>query len=361
MTFAASFDGGAHEYSGSGARGLFGQLSNLANLEHWRMLLEIRRFFSELTMLQLNNAESDLSLGGWLHRRGFSAAFTDRHILPMAAAIWSAPKGAMLNFPVTAFARFFANHGLLQVRNRPQWRTVEGGSRAYVNRLAAAFKGRTVIGNAVRAVRRAVDDVAIACADGTQYRFDDCLLACHANEALALLDDADDNERRLLAAFRYQSNEAVLHTDPTHMPRRRSLWSSWNYMARGDADRLSVTYWMNSLQPLPTTMDVFVTLNPLHAIPTARIKGQFEYAHPVYDGAAIAAQKSLWQLQGRHRTWFAGAYFGYGFHEDGLQSGLAAAEAMGAPPRPWTVASPNGRLHLGPMALAAVPDAAVAT
>ncbi len=350
MTFAASFDRGGYEYSGTGAAGLFGQFSNLVNPAHWRMLIEIRRFFKEADALQAAASDTNLSLGVWLDQRQFSRTFVDRHILPMAAAIWSAPKGEMLAFPVAAFARFFANHGLLQVRDRPQWRTVEGGSRAYVSRLATAFKGKIVTGTAVASVHRHADAVTITRADGAQHHFDDCLLACHADEALVLLADADDAERELLSAFRYQTNHAVLHTDTRHMPRRRHLWSSWNYLARGDtSERLSVTYWMNSLQPLSTATDFFVTLNPLDPIPAAHIKAQFSYAHPVFDRAAIDAQRRLWKVQGRRRTWFAGAHLGYGFHEDGLQAGLAAAEAMGAPPRPWTVADANGRLYMGPL------------
>ena len=354
MSFSVSLDAGRYEYSGTGAHGFFGQPSNLFRAGHWRMASDILRFFREaraLTDRASRGAErSSLageSLGEWLRRGGYGDAFVERHILPMGAAIWSTPSRDVLDFPAAAFARFFANHGLLQVRNRPEWRTVEGGSRAYVMRLVEAFRGRIVTGDAVTSVTRRPGDVAVARASGTVETFDRCLVACHADDALGLLADADAEERRLLGAFRYAANLAVLHRDRRHMPRRRRLWSSWNYLGAADG-ALSVTYWMNRLQPLSTWADHFVTLNPASEIASDAAIAQFDYRHPMYDSAALAAQGELWSLQGRRRTWFAGSYFGWGFHEDGLQAGLAAAEDLGGVRRPWQVAGASSRIVVGP-------------
>ena len=355
MSFAVSFDGGRYEYSGSGAQGLFGQPSNLLSLAHWRMSADIIRFFREAPGLLdagPTGKHRDLSLGHWLRERRYSDAFIQRHILPMGAAIWSTPSRDMLDFPAEAFARFFTNHGLLQVSNQPEWRTVQGGSREYVRRLLAAYKGEVASGTRVTSLVRLKDHVELRFANGASQHFDACLLACHADEALALLSDPDADERRLLAAFRYARNEAVLHTDNRLMPRRRRLWSSWNYLGRGaDETRgssvpasLSVSYWMNLLQPLATREDHFVTLNPFIDIPQSRTLAHFVYHHPMFDRHALAAQSELWTLQGKRNTWFAGSYFGWGFHEDGLQAGLAAAEDLGGVRRPWTVAGESNRL-----------------
>ncbi len=353
MGFSVSLDGGRYEYSGSGLGGLFGQRANVVRPSHWRMTVDILRFFREARGLASGGADGP-TLGVWLAERRFGDVFVARHILPMGAAIWSTPSRSILDFPAAAFARFFANHGLLQVTDRPEWRTVRGGSREYVSRLRGAFRGAVAAGDPVVSVRREGDRVEVVTARGSAGHFDRCLLACHADEALALLADPDADERRLLSPFRYGRNEAVLHTDPGLMPRRRRVWESWNYLAEGGAripDRLSVTYWMNDLQPLATGTDVFVTLNPLREIDPARLIGRFSYAHPLYDQAAIAAQRELWSLQGRRSTWFAGSYFGWGFHEDGLQAGLAAAEHMAGVRRPWRVANESGRLSLPPGAL----------
>lgn len=350
MSFAVSLADGRYEYSGSGARGLFGQPSNLLRPAHWRMASDILRFFREARALAAADGvpgERGPSLGDWLAARRYSAAFVDRHILPMGSAIWSTPSREVLAFPATAFVRFFSNHGLLQVRNRPEWRTVAGGSREYVMRILRAFGGRILTGDPVVAVARRPGEVVVAGRSGARAAFDACLLACPADAALELIAaDADPDERRLLGAFRYAANRAVLHRDPSHMPRRRRLWSSWNYLGRADG-ALAVSYWMNRLQPLTTDADHFVTLNPTHPVAPEATLAAFDYRHPMFDGRAIAAQRELWSLQGRRRTWFAGSYFGWGFHEDGLQAGLAAAEAMGAVRRPWTVTGHASRIVVG--------------
>ena len=349
MSFSVSLDGGGFEYSGNGLDGLFGQRSNLLRPRHWRMTFDILRFFREASAIDPARHDPDESLGAWLDKRGYSKIFVDRHILPMGAAIWSTPADEMLAFPVAAFGRFFSNHGLLQVANRPEWRTVVGGSRQYVNRLLADFPGQIVKGDPVVSLSRDATGVDIVLASGARARADQCVIATHGDEALRLIADADAVERDLLAPFRYEENEAFLHRDVTHMPARRRLWTSWNYLGStpAGADRrpsLSVTYWMNKLQPLPTRTDYFVTLNPSYPIAPESIERRIVYHHPVFDGAAMQAQRRLWSLQGRNRLWFAGSYFGYGFHEDALQAGLAVAEDLGGRPRPWTVENPRGRI-----------------
>jgi uncharacterized protein len=351
MGFAVSMDAGGYEYSGSGAQGLFGQPSNLLHVAHWQMVRDILRFFREAPDLLTADASTPVSLGQWLVERNYSRAFIDRHILPMAAAIWSAPVDHVMAFPAVAFARFFANHGLLQVRNRPQWRTVRGGSRAYVQRLEADFSGQIQRGTGVKRVQRVTAGVDVTLNDGQTRRFDHVVLACHADQALALLADPSTAETALLAPFRYQSNLAVLHTDTTCMPTRKRLWSSWNYVGRGgpdqQTDQLTVSYWMNALQPLATRTNYFVTLNPAKAIAADQTIQTFDYAHPVFDAGALVAQRDLWRLQGQRGTWFAGSYFGSGFHEDAIQSGLWVGEQLGGVRRPWTVEDASGRLFLG--------------
>jgi len=340
MSFSVSLGAGHYEYSGTGIGGLFGQPRNAVRLHHLQMLADIARFFREAPRDLANGFAKDLSLADYLTERGFSRAFIDHHILPMAAAIWSTPTADVLGYPAASFIRFFANHGLLQIRRRPQWRTVTGGSREYVRRLRNSFRGRIYQNVAVRRVTRSQSAASIVDSLGRIEHFDAVVLATHADQALALLGDADDPERAMLGAFRYARNEAVVHSDPAWMPRRRRLWSAWNFIGPADTDagRLTVSYWMNRLQPLQSRTDIFVTLNPGHGL-TQRAAA-FQYEHPMFDAAALRAQRGLWRLQGRNRTWFAGSYFGYGFHEDGLEAGLAVAEELGGIARPWKVRSP---------------------
>ena len=302
MSFAVSLDGGRYEYSGTGLGGLFGQWSNLVSPTHWRMVADLLRFFPDARRLAELGMDADVSLGDWLRASGYSTAFIERHILPMGAAIWSTPSREMLGFPALAFVRFFSNHGLLQVRDRPQWRTVVGGSREYVTRAVAASGATLIRSNPARRIVRRPDGVDIELADATTTRFDHVVIATHADEALALLSDADADERATLGAFRYAANRAVLHDDPDLMPARRRLWSSWNFLGT-DGDRLAVSYWMNRLQPLATHRDLFVTLNPPRPPRADRIIATFDYRHPMFDRPAMTAQRHLWTLQGRRRTW----------------------------------------------------------
>jgi uncharacterized protein len=352
MSFAVSLDGGGYEYCGTGIGGLFAQRSNLISLAHWRMTADILRFHRDAKALARASGTDTETLGAWLARNHYSRPFIDRHILPMAAAIWSAPADTMLAFPVATFVRFFDNHGLLSAFDQPTWRTVVGGSRAYVERLLADITCERRVNDAVVSVDQDVSGggVIVTTASGHAERFDRVAVCCHADQALALLAAPSSQERAVLSAFKYASNEAVLHTDATWMPKRRAVWSSWNYLSAAPDAPLVVTYWMNSLQPLATATDTFVTLNPTAEIAPDHVRARFAYAHPMYDGAALAAQSAIWGLQGARGVWFAGSYCGYGFHEDGLQAGLAIAEDMtrDASPvrRPWTVAGQSGRLAL---------------
>lgn len=339
MSFAVSLDGGAFEYAGSPG-GMVGQKSNLLRPAFWSMAADIARFYR--TAPAALDAPADLTVGAWLARNGYGRAFAERHLLPMAAAIWSAPAAEIMRFPVAAFVRFFVNHGLLRFAGRPRWRTVAGGSRRYVERLAAEIRGDVRLATPVASVRRTPTAVIVRDAHGHEDRFDRVVLACHADQALRLLGPgAHDDERAVLAALRYQPNRAVLHTDPSLMPRRRRLWSSWNHVAPAGADPespIAVTYWLNRLQPLATGTDLFLSMNPAAEPRPESVIAEPAYAHPLFDGPALAAQARLPAIQGRDRVWLCGAYAGWGFHEDGLKAGLAVAEALGALP-PWAARS----------------------
>lgn len=350
MSFAVSLDEGALEYAGTDLRGLFVQPANLARPRFWAMLRELLRFYREAP----RDAQSagDQTLDAYLDARGYGRAFRDDHLYPMAAAIWSSPAAQVGSHPVAAFVRFCENHGLLQIDGRPMWRTVDGGSREYVSRLTARLGDGLRLDCAVLGLRRDADGVRLRTREGwLPDRYDQVVLATHADRSLALLDAPSPSEQALLGAFAYTRNLAVLHSDPALMPRRRAAWCSWNYLAdRRSAAPPMVSYWMNRLQPhLPQGPDarpLFVTLNPATQPRAEHLIRSESYEHPLFDATAIAAQRQLWSLQGQRRTWFCGAWFGAGFHEDGLQSGLAVAEALGGVRRPWQVPNESGRIHL---------------
>ncbi len=345
MSFAVSLRGGATEYCGTGLSGLFAQPTNVARPRFLSMLRDIMRFYREAPRDLTLMGETGISLGDYLVERGYGAAFRDDHLLPMAAAVWSSPTGRMLDYPAAAFIRFCGNHGLLQLTGRPEWRTVVGGSRAYVETFAAALGPSIRLSRgAVRLVRSATG-VTVHDAAGGQANFDQAVVATHADQALAMIDQPTEAEQRLLGAFRYSHNLTVLHSDESMMPKRRRVWSSWNYLDNGDG--LCVTYWMNHLQGIPGR-NLFVTLNPPRPPRAGSLLHSEIYEHPIFDGKAAAAQRELWSLQGAKRLWFCGAHFGAGFHEDGLQSGLAVAEQLGGVRRPWTVAHESGRIQMTP-------------
>jgi predicted NAD/FAD-binding protein len=351
MSFAVSRDRGALEYSGSDLLGLFAQRRNVVRPRFWSMLRDILRFYREAPRdLSLGRLEGR-TLGEYLDMHGYSKAFVEDHLLPMAAAIWSSPLAEMRNHAAAGIVRFFDNHGLLKLDGRPMWRTVDGGSREYVRRLTADYADRVRLANGARRVIRRDRGVWIEDARGALSHFDHVVIAAHSDEALALLDRPSPLEHELLGAIRYQANPAVLHADATLMPRRRRVWSSWNYLRDGsvEAERsVFVTYWMNRLQGIDPAHPLFVTLNPPREPARGTTIGEYVYHHPLLDSRAAQAQKRLWQLQGKGNTWFCGAYFGAGFHEDGLQAGLAVAEQLGGVRRPWSVAGESDRIALLP-------------
>ena len=335
MSFAVSVPtaGGRRvEWAGTDLAGVFAQRRNLASPRFLGMLADIVRFNRQATRIaQGAEAAGEQTLGDFLDRHRYGENFRRWYLLPMAAAIWSCPMRTMLAYPLATFLRFCHNHGLLQVNDRPQWHTVAGGARQYVQKIAAGLTDLR-LGTPVLEVRRneAAGKVSVRTKRGMET-FDHVVLACHSDQSATLLADADDAERRLLAAARYQPNRAVLHTDPRLMPQLRRVWSSWNYLSDGGADpAVSVTYLLNKLQPLPFRTPVFVSLNPIVEPAPETVIGEFEYSHPIFDARMIEAQKHLPQAQGRRRVWLAGAWTGYGFHEDGLKSGLAVAGALTA-------------------------------
>jgi len=355
MSFALSIDGGRYEYATSTVVSFFGQPRNLASPRHWRLLRDMSRFF-RTSRARIACYPAEIALGDFLREEGYGRPFVDDHIVPMGAAIWSTPATRMLGFPARSFVDFYANHGMLQFEGRPVWRTVSGGSGNYVRSLVADGGFEICAGAAVKRIVRHEGYVHLSDARGVSRPFDHVVVATHADRALALLDRPEPQEARLLSAFSYQPNLAVLHRDQRFMPRRRRLWSSWNYLKNGAGTEagLSVTYWMNRLQGLPGETNFFVTLNPAAEIHPKAVDGAFEYRHPVFDAAALAAQRELWSLQGQRRTWFCGSYFGHGFHEDGAQAGLAVAEQLGGIRRPWNVEGESARIALGaPAALEA--------
>ena len=354
MSFAVSITNPANsskvEYSGSDLNGLFAQRLNALKPGFWRMLVDILRFYRASHEWR-KTLTASTTLGELLSRHAYSRKFINEHLLPMGAAIWSTPADKMLHYPALAFLRFCDNHGLLQLTHRPQWQTVKGGSREYVSKIISQIGNNTLQNRCIRKVKRYQDKVVISDLQGTEWQFDHVVMACHADTTLQLLSEPDELEQLLLGAFTFQRNTAVLHSDTRFMPQKKRAWASWNYLGTGsdpvteNDQGPSVTYWMNRLQHLDGK-DLFVTLNPGFDVDRSLIHGSYLYDHPVFTRAAIEAQQRLWELQGRQRTWFCGAWFGYGFHEDGLQSGLAVAEALGGLKRPWSVAGENHRLVL---------------
>lgn len=347
MSFAVSIDDGAFEYCSQGLGALFAQKRNYASPRFWRMIRDLLRFQKQAPRDLDELERTGETLESYLVRGGYGALFREAHLLPQAAAIWSCSMGQMASYPAASFVRFYMNHNLLKLDLRPTWRTVDGGSRAYVTRLAEAFRGRIVTNAGVVGVLRGLDGAALRFDDGRLERFDAVVLATHSDQALKLLEAPSAEDRRLLGAIGYRPNHVILHRDTSLMPKRRKAWAAWTHLGYSDrAGEGGVTYWMNELQSLPGP-PLFVSLNPAKAPDPALVIGEWDYEHPVFDVAAVAAQSELWSLQGRRNVWFAGAWFGSGFHEDGLQAGLAVAEQLGGVRRPWSVENESGRIQLG--------------
>ncbi|MES2251725.1 MAG: FAD-dependent oxidoreductase [Pseudomonadota bacterium] len=320
------------EWSGSHLGTVFAQRRNLLDTRFLGMLRDLLRFNRLTTRIAEAGTEGELAqpLGAFLDTHRFGTAFRDWYFLPMMGCIWSCSTTQMLAFPVATMIRFCHNHGLIQIANRPAWRTVSGGSRHYVEKIVAGLPGAR-LRTPVRRIVRDDDGVRVSTDAGTEV-FDHAILATHTDQSLALLGDPDPAELAVLDTIRYQRNHAVLHTDASVLPRRRTAWAAWNYQrgATGDdeAGRVCLHYLLNKLQPLPWEQPVIVSLNPVGEIARSRVMAEYDYDHPVLDLGAIRAQAEVPALQGRRRTWFAGAWMGYGFHEDGLKAGLAAAEGV---------------------------------
>ena len=336
MSFSVRIDEERVEWAGNSLASVFAQKRNLVKPEFWRMLKDILRFNRESQEIVRSGRSANVSLGEFLVRGGYGRAFRDWYLLPMSGAIWSCPTRQMLDYPVDTFFRFCHNHGLLQLTGRPVWKTVIGGGREYVRRLAASIEDIR-LASPVESVVRDTDGVRLRLANGTTEGFSQIVFACHSDQALALLADIVDIEKKLLSRFSYQQNRAVLHMDNSLLPRNREAWAAWNYIAgtgAPDARPVSVSYLINKLQPLPFASPVIVTLNPTHAPRADSVIGEFDYMHPIFDRAAIDAQQELPAIQGKRHTWFCGAWTGYGFHEDGLKSALSVANALGVQ-APW--------------------------
>lgn len=331
MSFSFRDEETGLEYAAPELSRVFAQRRNLLRPRFWRMLLQIRRFYREAPrLLAADREDGDLDLETYLLREGYDDAFMEDHLFPVASSIWSGSRRQMGAFPVGAFVRFFRNHGLLSFRDRPRWRTITGGSVRYVEKLVTPFRDRVRLSTPVTGIRRDRAGVTVTTSAGGPERFDKAVLACHADQALALLEEPTPLENEILGAFPYEANDVVLHSDTTVMPRRRAAWSSWNYHRLKDSrDRVALTYDQNRLQRLPGRTPYLVTLNRTEAVAPGQVHERFTYHHPQYSAPGIALQSRHDELNGQHHTYFCGAYWGYGFHEDGVASGLRVARRFG--------------------------------
>ena len=327
MSFSVHSERSGVEYSATSMDTLFCQRRNLASPRFWGMLRDLRRFYREAPKLLLSGDEGP-SLGEFLDAGRYGGAFIQEHLLPMASALWSAPIASLAHFPARYLVQFMANHQMLQVSGRPEWRVVTGGSARYVDAMRRRWRVRERLETRVLGVERHEHGVRVLTAEGLEG-FDQMVLACHSDQALALLSDADPIERSVLSAIRYQPNEVVLHTDASLLPRNRKAWAAWNaHVPRDPMAPCSVSYYMNALQGIDTPSPLVVTLNRTEAIAPDKILRTLHYAHPVHDHEMVRAQARWSEVQGRRRTWFAGAYWGWGFHEDGIRSACRVADAL---------------------------------
>lgn len=337
MSFAVSLNQGELEYSGSGFNGLFAQRRNLLSPTHWRLLLDIVAFNKDAKAFLQQPPETPVSLGQFLSERQHSTNLQQHYLLPMGAAIWSCPVETMLNFPAYSFLKFCDNHGLLDLKNRPKWRTVTGGSKHYVNKILAEIEGTVELKQQADSVTRDANQVVINSA-GKEESYDAVVFACHADEALALLQQPSQNEQEILGCFKYEDNETWLHTDERLMPKAKRVWSCWNYLAHWSEQNtpvMSATYWANRLHRLSSDTNFFISLNPPVVPEADKVISKYNYSHPVFDQQAVAAQQQLKHIQGENMAWFCGSYASYGFHEDGLASAINTCSLLDVTP-PWT-------------------------
>lgn len=344
MSFGASMRSGEVEYSGRSLSSVFADRARALSPSFLKMLVDVSKFHRDARRALKEGFPENQTLADFVAANRYGRAFSRDFLKPMASAIWSTPSQRVFEYSAEAFIRFYENHGLLQVLNLPTWGTVRGGSRRYVEAIERTGKFAVRLSTAVASVARGPEGVEVIDVYGGRDRFDAVVIASHADDALKMLDAPSAEERRILGAFKYQPNRAVVHFDEAQMPRRRKVWSSWNYV--GDDERAAVVYWMNRLQNLPCRENIFVTLNPIRPVAPDKIVAEFDYAHPMFDLGVAAAQRGIWRIQGAGGVWYAGAHFGQGFHEDGLQAGLAVAEAIGGLRRPWRVENESGRIFL---------------
>ena len=329
MSFSVHDEASGLEYNGGTLAGLLSRRRNALSPRFWSLVRDVLRFNREAPgVLALTGTGP--ALGDWLEAERYGPPFVERYLVPMAAAIWSVPTARMADFPAKRLVEFFRNHGLLSLTDRPQWYVVEGGSRSYVDRILPELGDAVRLGTPVRAVRRPAGGGALVATDAGTERFDAVVLACHSDEALALLTDPSPQEREVLGAIGYQRNDVVLHTDPRVLPPRRRSWAAWNYrLPRAGADGATVSYWMNRLQHIDVATPLLVTLNQDARIDPDRVLARMEYAHPVFDAPAVEAQARRGELSGVRDTWYCGAYWRYGFHEDGCLSAVEVAAGLG--------------------------------
>jgi predicted NAD/FAD-binding protein len=332
MSFSVSCADPDFEYAVHSLQGLFAQPAHLVSASFLRMLLDIFRFGRKGRATLRGPADSSATIGDFLRDGSFSDSFARYYLLPMTAAIWSSGTELAASFPRDSLLRFLANHGLLQLTGQPEWRTVVGGSHRYVQAMTHSFEERVHLGRGVHRIVRNSGDVEIHLEDGSSARFDHVVIAAHADQALAMLDEASELERELLGRWQYSSNDTWLHSDASLLPRRRSAWASWNYLlpdGRRPEDRVSVSYHLNRLQQLDEDRDYVVTLNPPTEPDPDTVIRRMSYSHPIFSGDSVATQSELPRLNGQHRSHFCGAYFANGFHEDGLVSAIAVADDLG--------------------------------
>ncbi len=326
MSFSVRCCRSGLEYQGSSLNGLFAQRRNLIRPTFYRMLLDILRFNRDAKDF-LNLSTEDTTLDEYLERGHYSRPFVENYIVPMGAAIWSAQPDAFLQFSARFVVAFFNNHGLLTVTGHPEWKTVKGGARQYVQALTVPFRDRIRLNCPVVSAIRRKDGVTVRTKNGESERFDCVVLATHSNESLAILTDATQAEREILSAIPYQRNETVLHTDPALLPLRKRAWASWNYYIPEEENRpVALTYNLNRLQGHRAPSPICISLNETQRIRTDKILQKIIYHHPVYSRTALSAQKRLHEINGKNGTYFCGAYWGYGFHEDGVKSALAVGK-----------------------------------
>lgn len=327
MSFSVTCEESGLQYSGTSINSLFAQRRNLLRPGFLRMVLDIIRFYRQAPR-QLESAGYDVTLSEFLRKHRYSKHFINNHILPMGAAIWSSGTESMEDFPARYFVDFFENHGFLKLVNRPKWRVIRNGSQQYIRRLISKFEDQIRLCCPVKSITRSSDSVQVRHEHGSD-RFDYVVIATHSDQALQMLSDPSPLEFEILGDIRYERNETVLHTDSTLIPKNPLVRSSWNYsLQKKQPDRPIVTYYMNRLQSLETKLDYCVTLNRTDRIDPAKVLKKITYEHPVFDSKAIAAQKRISEINGKKRTFFCGAYWGYGFHEDGVVSGLRAFDAF---------------------------------